>query len=57
MIRRVVLGLTWVILIAGLVGCEGGTSGSAMGSRTSCSSGLHGGSCKGSYRKLTGTYS
>ena len=57
MIKRVVHGLTLVILIAVLVGCEGGTSGSVMGSRSSCSSGIRGGSCKGSYRKLTGTYS
>jgi len=57
MIKRVVLGWALVVLLAALVGCEGGTSGSVMGSRSSCTSGMRGGSCKGSFKKLSGTYS
>jgi hypothetical protein len=51
----------WVLVLALLLvastACEGGTSGSVMGSRSSCSSRMAGGSCKGSYRRLSGTYS
>ena len=36
--------------------CEGGTSGSVVGSRQSCTHRMDTGSCKGSYRKLSGTY-
>jgi hypothetical protein len=37
--------------------CEGGTSGSVVGSRQSCNYRMGSGTCKGSYRKLSGTYS
>jgi len=37
--------------------CEGGTSGSATGSRQRCSSTFREGQCSGSFKTLSGTYS
>ena len=48
----VILALALILATA----CEGGTSGSVVGSRQSCTHKMGSGSCKGSYRKLTGTY-
>jgi len=53
--------LVWIVALALIVvsvtACEGGTSGSVISSRQSCSHRGDSGSCKGSYRKLSGTYS
>jgi hypothetical protein len=43
-------------LILILVACEGGTSGSVLGSSSSCRQGAGGGSCEGRYRTLRGSY-
>jgi hypothetical protein len=48
-----ILALTLAISVA----CEGGTSGSVTNSRRSCNAGWGSGSCKGTYGKLSGTYS
>jgi hypothetical protein len=55
--KRVLLWLMIAILVASAVGCEGGTHGSAWGSRISCSHKVAGGSCKGGYKKISGTVS
>lgn len=51
---------TWMLLattlVLVLVACEGGTSGSVIGSSSSCRHGGQGGSCEGRYRTLRGTY-
>ena len=49
----VIVALALVVSVA----CEGGTSGSVTNSRRSCREGWGSGSCKGSYGKLSGTYS
>jgi len=49
----VALGVLLVLCAA----CEGGTSGSATGSRQRCSSSFRKGQCSGSFKKLSGTYS
>lgn len=54
--KRVWLVLFLVLLIVLSTACEGGTSGSVVGSRESCSSRGGSGTCKGSWRKLSGTY-
>lgn len=50
----------WTFLILSLIlvlaACEGGTSGSVLGSSSSCRQGGGGGSCEGRYRTLRGTY-
>ena len=53
---------TWVVLVLAVIlivatACEGGTSGSVMGSRQRCSSKVNSGQCTGSFKKLSGTYS
>jgi hypothetical protein len=55
--KKIFLLVMVIILATGVVGCEGGTSGSALGSRQSCKGNISGGSCKGSFRKIKGTYS
>jgi hypothetical protein len=55
--REKLLWLVVLVLVVSISACGDGTSGSVMGSRQSCSSGMGGGSCKGSYKKLSGTYS
>ena len=52
--RRALFALIAALILA--TACEGGTSGSVVGSRQSCTHKVDAGSCKGSYRKLTGTY-
>jgi len=49
--------LAVLVLVISISACGDGTSGSVMGRHQSCSSGMGGGSCKGSYKKLSGTYS
>jgi hypothetical protein len=50
----------WTLLIAALIlalaACEGGTSGSVIGSSESCSQRGDSGSCQGRYRTLRGSY-
>jgi len=50
----------WTFLILSLIlvlaACEGGTSGSVLGSSSSCRQGGGGGSCEGRYRTLRGSY-
>ncbi len=55
--KEKLLWLAVLVLVVSISACGNGTSGSVMGSRQSCSSGMGGGSCKGSYKKLSGTYS
>ena len=56
MIRRVILCLLAVALVVTAWGCSQGTSGSVVGKRLSCSGdSLQGGTCKGRFKKLTGT--
>lgn len=55
--KRALFWLILAVLVVGTVGCEGGTHGSAWGSRLSCSHKVGGGSCKGSYKKISGTVS
>lgn len=57
MMRKALLCLMAIALVAGLLGCSEGTSGSVSGKRLSCSgNSLEGGSCNGRFKKLTGTY-
>jgi hypothetical protein len=55
--KGLLLWLVMAVMVASVVGCEGGTHGSAWGSRISCSHKVGGGSCKGSYKKISGTVS
>jgi hypothetical protein len=55
--REKLLWLAALALVVSISACGDGTSGSVMGSHQSCSAGMGGGSCEGSYRKLSGTYS
>ena len=55
--REKLLWLAVLVLVVSISACGDGTSGSVMGSRQSCSAGMGGGSCEGSYNKLSGTYS
>ena len=56
--RKAFLYLMAVALVISVLGCSGGTSGSVSGKRMSCSGdSLEGGSCKGRFKKLSGTYS
>jgi len=58
MMKKALLCLTAILLIFGALGCSGGTSGSVSGQRMSCSgNSLGGGTCKGSFKKLSGTFS
>lgn len=58
MIRKMLLCLMASVLVSGALGCEGGTSGSVSGHRISCSgNSLGGGTCQGSFKKLSGTFS
>ncbi len=54
--KRVVWVSLALALAFALIACEGGTSGSVMGSSSSCRQGGGGGSCEGRYRTLRGTY-
>lgn len=54
--REKLLWLAILVLVVSLSSCNDGTSGSVMGSHQFCS-GMGGGSCEGSYKKLSGTYS
>ncbi|MFN2229712.1 MAG: hypothetical protein ACK2VA_08080 [Anaerolineae bacterium] len=54
--KRALWTLLLVSLILALVACEGGTSGSVIGSSESCSQRGDSGSCKGRYRTLRGSY-
>jgi hypothetical protein len=57
MMRKVFLCLMAVALVISALGCSEGTSGSVVGKRMSCSgNSLKGGSCKGRFKKLSGTY-
>ena len=56
-IREKLLWLAVLVLVVSISACGDGTSGSVMGRHQSCSSGMGGGSCEGSYKKLSGTYS
>jgi hypothetical protein len=55
--KEKLLWLAVLVLVVGISACGDGTSGSVMGRHQSCSSGMGGGSCEGSYKKLLGTYS
>jgi len=56
--RKAFLCLMAVALVISVLGCSEGTSGSVSGKRLSCSGdSLEGGSCKGRFKKLSGTYS
>lgn len=55
--REKLLWLAALALVVSISACGDGTSGSVRGRHQSCSSGMGGGSCKGSYKKLSGTYS
>ena len=52
---RTILALA--LIAALLIACQGGTSGSVVGSSERCSHNPASGTCEGSYRKLSGTYS
>ena len=54
--RRAIWMLCTLALILALVACEGGTSGSVVGSSSSCRQGGGSGTCQGRYRTLRGTY-
>jgi hypothetical protein len=54
--KRAIWTLLVVALILALVACEGGTSGSVVGSSSSCRQGGSGGTCQGRYRTLRGSY-
>lgn len=46
-----------ILLLTALLGsCAGGTSGSVIGSKESCSSSAGSGICEGTFNKLKGTY-
>jgi hypothetical protein len=54
--KRGIWTLPALILVLVLVACEGGTSGSVIGSSSSCRQGGGSGTCQGRYRTLRGTY-
>jgi hypothetical protein len=54
--RKGIWALLTLALIVVLVACEGGTSGSVIGSSSSCRQGGGGGTCEGRYRTLRGSY-
>lgn len=56
MLRRAVPFLPWVMILLSIIACEGGTSGSVVGSSQRCEWGGSGGICNGSFKKLSGTY-
>ena len=54
--RKALLCLLAAALVFSVIGCDEGKSGSASGKRLSCSgNSLKGGTCKGRFKKLTGT--
>jgi hypothetical protein len=54
--RKALLCLMAVALVFSVIGCSEGKSGSVSGKRLSCSgNSLKGGTCKGRFKKLTGT--
>jgi hypothetical protein len=55
--KRLALCLMLVLALFIVLGCQGGTSGSATGSSHSCSGGGGSGSCDGRIGKLSGTIS
>ena len=55
--KKFILFCIFAFLITCLSSCEGGISGSVMGSRQKCSSDIAGGHCEGSFKKLSGTIS
>jgi len=55
MIKQKWLLIALALMLAVLTACEG-TSGSVTGSRQSCKHTISGGSCKGGFRKLSGTF-
>jgi hypothetical protein len=58
MMRKALLCLIAIALILSALGCDEGTSGSVTGQRISCSgNSLKGGTCKGRFKKLSGTFS
>jgi hypothetical protein len=54
--KKALWTLVLVTLILALVACEGGTSGSVVGSSESCSQRGDSGNCQGRYRTLRGSY-
>jgi hypothetical protein len=54
--KRAIWTFSCLALILALIACEGGTSGSVIGSSSSCRQGGRGGSCEGRYRTLRGSY-
>jgi hypothetical protein len=54
--RRAWVVLTLATILIVVTACEGGTSGSVMGSRQRCSSKVDSGQCTGGFKKLSGTY-
>jgi hypothetical protein len=56
MMRKALLCVIAILLVITALGCSGCTSGSVTGERLSCSgNSLGGGTCKGSFKKLSGT--
>lgn len=54
--RKAIWMLLTLVMVLALVACEGGTSGSVVGSSSSCRQGGGSGTCQGRYRTLRGTY-
>jgi len=56
MLRRTIAWIPLLMIFLAMIACEGGTSGSVVGSSQSCQWGGSGGICEGKFKKLSGTY-
>ncbi len=55
--KRYFLIIFLVVILTSITACEGGISGSVIGSLQKCSSNIDGGHCEGGFKKLSGTIS